>query len=115
MVHLCGVGFRPCQACGRIGILPHNGRSSMTLLYRDPLFQKHDTGHHPENAGRLRAIEARLEKAGLSARCTPGSYTPLTEEAVLKVHAPQLVQRVKRLARGGYLDGDTPVSPESFQ
>ena len=34
----------------------------MTLLYTDPLFLKHDTGQHPENAGRLRSITARLEK-----------------------------------------------------
>ena len=36
----------------------------MTLLVRDPLFQRHETGRHPESPARLRSIEARLETAG---------------------------------------------------
>ena len=46
----------------------------MTLLYTDPLFLKHDTGRHPECADRLRAITARLEKAGLDKKCRAGEY-----------------------------------------
>ena len=40
----------------------------MTLLYRDELFLRHDTGRHPERPERLRAINARLDQAGLSQR-----------------------------------------------
>jgi acetoin utilization deacetylase AcuC-like enzyme len=87
----------------------------MTLLYTDPLFLKHDTGHHPERAERLRAVAARLQKAGLIERCTAGAYTPLTEEAVTEVHSPEVVARIKRLALGGYLDTDTVVSKDSFR
>ena len=36
----------------------------MTLLIRDPLFQKHDTGEHPERPARLKAIEKRLADSG---------------------------------------------------
>ena len=54
----------------------------MTLLYTDPLFLQHDTGRHPETADRLRSVTAQLDKAGLAKRCTAGTYTPLTEEAV---------------------------------
>jgi acetoin utilization deacetylase AcuC-like enzyme len=88
----------------------------MTLLYTDPLFLKHDTGRHPESADRLRAITARLEKTGLVAKCTAGTYKPLTEEAVGKLHAPKQVTAVKQLAAhgGGRLDPDTVVSPASF-
>ena len=49
----------------------------MTLLYTDPLFLKHDTGRHPETADRLRSITKRLDKAGLIAKCTAGTYKPL--------------------------------------
>ena len=34
--------------------------TTMTLLYTDPLFLKHDTGRHPETSDRLRSITARL-------------------------------------------------------
>jgi acetoin utilization deacetylase AcuC-like enzyme len=89
----------------------------MTLLYSDPLFLKHDTGRHPEAADRLRAVTARLEKAGLIKECTAGIYQPLAEETVAQVHSPKLVQAVKQLAEhgGGRIDADTVVSPESFK
>jgi acetoin utilization deacetylase AcuC-like enzyme len=87
----------------------------MTLLYSDPLFLRHETGRHPERPERLRAITARLEKAGLVERCTAGTYRPLTETAVTEVHAPELVTWVKQMKLGGHLDPDTVVSWESFR
>src|SRR6266849_5779051 len=85
----------------------------MTLLYTDPLFLKHDTGRHPETADRLRSISARLEKAGLIKQCKAGTYKPLSEDAVAKVHAAKQVQAVKQLAEhgGGQIDADTVVRP----
>src|SRR5438876_1171791 len=87
----------------------------MTLLYRDDLFLRHETGRHPERPDRLRAIHARLDQSGLTQRCTPASYTPLAEEAVLAVHQRTVLDRAKSLAEqgGGYLDPDTVVCPES--
>jgi acetoin utilization deacetylase AcuC-like enzyme len=87
----------------------------MTLLYTDPLFLQHDTGRHPECADRLRSISIRLHRSGLAARCWPGHYNPLTEEAITEVHSPQLLARVKHLALGGYLDADTVVGPDSLR
>lgn len=90
---------------------------TMTLLYTDPLFLKHDTGRHPETSDRLRAITARLDKAGLIKKCTAGTYQPLAEETVAKLHSPKQVQSVKQLAEhgGGRIDADTIVSPDSFK
>jgi acetoin utilization deacetylase AcuC-like enzyme len=89
----------------------------MTLLFRDPLFQQHQTGQHPERPQRLRAIDERLDRAGLSARCPPGTYQPLTEEQVRRVHDIAVVAAVKEVAEegGGRLDPDTVVSPESYR
>lgn len=92
----------------------------MTLLYTDPLFLKHDTGRHPETADRLRAITRRLEKSGLIQKCRlggTGSYQPLTEEAIGKVHAAKQIQAAKQVAEhgGGKLDADTIVCPDSFK
>jgi acetoin utilization deacetylase AcuC-like enzyme len=88
----------------------------MTTLYSDPLFLKHDTGRHPETADRLRSITKRLEKSGLIEKCKGGSYKPLTEEAVGRVHAAKQIQAAKQVAEhgGGLLDADTIVSPDSF-
>jgi acetoin utilization deacetylase AcuC-like enzyme len=88
----------------------------MTLLYTDPLFLQHDTGRHVETADRLRSITARLEKTGLAKKCTAGTYKPLTEEAVAKLHTAKQIQSVKQLAEhgGGRIDADTVVSPKSF-
>jgi acetoin utilization deacetylase AcuC-like enzyme len=89
----------------------------MTLLYSGPIFLEHETGRHPETADRLRSILARLQKAGIPARCKPGRCEPLTEDAVIAVHAPAQLVRVKQLAQhgGGHLDPDTVVSKESFR
>ena len=88
----------------------------MTLLYTDPQFLQHDTGPHPETADRLRAITFRLGKTDLPARCRPGSYRPLTTEAVARIHSPRMVRAAEDTANhgGGRLDPDTVVSPASF-
>ncbi len=88
----------------------------MTLLYTDPLFLRHRTGRHPECADRLRAVTARLDAAGLPARCTPGTYTPMTEDEVRRVHEPEVVETVRAAAAagGGRIEADTVVSPDSF-
>jgi acetoin utilization deacetylase AcuC-like enzyme len=89
----------------------------MTLLYTDPLFLKHDTGMHPETAERLRSITARLEKAGLPKKCVAGTYQPLAEEKVAKVHSPMQIMRNRQLAEhgGGRADPDTVLSADSFK
>jgi acetoin utilization deacetylase AcuC-like enzyme len=89
----------------------------MTLLYSDPRFLKHDTGpHHPETAERLRAITARLDRHGLTKKCTAGAFKPLDEETVSKLHAPKMVTAAKQLAAhgGGRLDADTVLSADSY-
>jgi acetoin utilization deacetylase AcuC-like enzyme len=89
----------------------------MTLLYSDPLFQKHETGRHPESPARLASVTARLAQTGLAARCTPGTYQPLTPGQVTRVHDPYVPDQVAQLANlgGGRLDPDTVVSPASLQ
>lgn len=89
----------------------------MTILYRDPLFLEHETGRHPEQPARLRAILARLEKNALVQQCRSGPFQPLNEQAVTAVHGPLVLERVKEVVAqsGGYLDADTVVSPASLR
>jgi acetoin utilization deacetylase AcuC-like enzyme len=89
----------------------------MTLLFADPLFQRHETGRHPEKPARLIAIQNRLENAGLVALCKKGTYTPLTPDDVRAIHTSEVVAEARQLAEtgGGWLEADTFVCPESYQ
>jgi len=88
----------------------------MTLLYTDPLYLEHNTGRHPENADRLRAVTAKLDATGLAKKCTAGKFEPLAADAVARLHGKKVVEAVKTLAEhgGGRLDVDTVVSPKSY-
>jgi acetoin utilization deacetylase AcuC-like enzyme len=90
----------------------------MTLLYRDPIFLKHRTGQgHPECPERLLAISQALESAKLVERCRPGGFKPADSAELLSVHERDVIEAARQTAQegGGYLDGDTPVCPESFE
>jgi acetoin utilization deacetylase AcuC-like enzyme len=89
----------------------------MTILYTDPIFLKHDTGRHPETANRLRSITSRLKETGLEKKCKAGTYQPVTEEAVAKVHSAKQIMGIKQLAEhgGGHVDPDTVVCPDSYR
>jgi acetoin utilization deacetylase AcuC-like enzyme len=89
----------------------------MTILFADPLFQRHDTGRHPEKADRLVVVQNRLENAGLVAQCNKGTYSPLSAEAVQEIHTPEVVANARTLAEsgGGWLEADTLVCPASYE
>ena len=88
----------------------------MTLLYYDPIFLEHDTGRHPENAGRLRPLIKHLDESGLSARCQRIEWEPISKERLCRVHSAQHVDAVKAYAErgGGQIEADTVVSPKSY-
>jgi acetoin utilization deacetylase AcuC-like enzyme len=88
----------------------------MTLLHYDPLFLEHDTGRHPENAGRLRPLIKHLDASGLSARCERVAWEPVSIERLCRVHTSQHVDAVKAFAQrgGGQIEVDTVVSPKSY-
>jgi acetoin utilization deacetylase AcuC-like enzyme len=77
---------------------------------------EHDTGAHPENAGRLRAIEAELARRdwlGLDRRQAPGAE----REQLLRVHSLEHLRAIERLCAngGGMVDADTVVSEGSWE
>jgi acetoin utilization deacetylase AcuC-like enzyme len=86
------------------------------LYLRHPLSFEHETGAHPENAARLRAIEDRLQREdwhGLEVAEAPEA----TREQLERVHTAQHVESIERIcaAGGGMLDLDTVVSERSFE
>jgi acetoin utilization deacetylase AcuC-like enzyme len=88
----------------------------MTLLYNESCFLQHETGHHPENADRLRLIPDRLEQLGLSERCTRPTWEPVERADLTAIHSPDYVNEIWSLAKsgGGDIGPDTVVSPCSY-
>ena len=88
----------------------------MTLLYASPRFLDHDTGHHPENAGRLQTVAERLAATGLDQACLRPHWLPASEQSLLAVHEADYLAELARLCGngGGLLDGDTVASRDSW-
>lgn len=88
----------------------------MTLYYRHPASFEHITGSHPENASRIRAIEARLDALdwqGLDRREAPRA----TREQLERVHSAAHVDAIASLCArgGGMIDMDTVASEGSWE
>jgi acetoin utilization deacetylase AcuC-like enzyme len=88
----------------------------VTLLYYDPIFLEHDTGRHPEHAGRLRAIVERLTTARLLEQCQRPPWQPVSLERLTRVHDQPYVAAIEKYAArgGGQIEVDTVVSPQSY-
>jgi acetoin utilization deacetylase AcuC-like enzyme len=89
----------------------------MTLLYYDPAFLDHDTGHHPERPLRLTTVWSHLEKEGLVAQCTRPTWPAATGEQLARNHTQDYIESVREFATrgGGKLEADTVVSRGSYE
>jgi acetoin utilization deacetylase AcuC-like enzyme len=85
------------------------------ILY-DPLFLEHDTGRHPETAGRLLTTVELLKRRGLWDRLRHLDFAPASLEAAEAVHAPHYLSLIRHYAErgGGWLTADTPFSERSW-
>jgi len=83
----------------------------------DPIYLKHDTGQHVENAGRLEAIISHLEETGLKQQLTLIEPRAATIEEISLVHHDQYISHIQDVAQrgGGWLDADTVMSPDSYE
>jgi len=83
----------------------------------DPIYLKHDTGHHVENARRLEAITSHLEQSGLRQKLTLIKPRAATAEELALVHHKQHILNIQQVAQagGGWLDADTVMSADSYQ
>jgi acetoin utilization deacetylase AcuC-like enzyme len=93
----------------------------LPVIYSDE-FLDHNTGkYHPENPGRLTAIANALKAATFAEKIAWRSPTPALEQpslmpVLLQAHSAAYIKKVGAIAYAGgsYLDGDTPVSPRSY-
>ncbi len=85
------------------------------LIY-DPVYLKHDTGAHVENGSRLVATMEVLEESGLLKKLVRLSPRAATAEEIALAHSQDHIARVQGYSArgGGWLDGDTVASPDSF-
>ena len=87
-----------------------------TAYVYDELYLEHDTGSHPENAGRLTAIMRALAERGMLDELVQVDARDATDGELRAIHRAEYIEQVRRTAeRGGaWLDGDTYVSPRSY-
>ena len=88
-------------------------------LLRSPFFQEHETGSHPENAQRLVAIDAALDRQPWIH--DPSEVVQLTPEPaevadVERAHTKEYLRKLHQIAvaGGGMLDMDTLMSEHSY-
>ena len=79
-------------------------------------YLEHDTGMHPENAGRLRAIMKGLEDANLIDVLYPVKPIAASTGQIQLVHTSEHIRTVKDFSsKEKALDGDTPTSNRSYE
>ncbi len=96
-------------------------RPMLPVIYSDE-FLDHKTGkYHPEKPERLIAIANALKAATFADKIawrspTPASEQPSLMSSLVKAHSPVYIKKVWEIASsgGGPLDGDTPISPRSY-
>jgi acetoin utilization deacetylase AcuC-like enzyme len=86
------------------------------LYLRHPLSFEHDTGQHPENAGRIRAIEERLDSEGWQG-LEVVEAPPATVAQIERVHRRSHIESIESSSAegGGMIDADTVVSERSYE
>ena len=87
----------------------------MALYLSHPSGYDHDTGPHPENAGRLRAIDAAIAASDLDLDRVDAPRA--TRAQLERVHTAGHVDAIAELSArgGGMIDADTAVSAGSFE
>lgn len=87
----------------------------MGVIY-DPIYLKHDTGHHVEKAARLERTLEILEGEGVWERLEKVAPRAATYDELALVHDPEYIALIEARARGGggWLDADTVMSRDSF-
>ena len=82
----------------------------------DPFYLRHETEPHPENPGRLTAIQNQLESSEFYNNLIPIQPHKATEEEISLVHDSGYVESVKQSCADDVrnLDADTIISPDSY-
>jgi len=72
-----------------------------TGLYTNPIFLEHNTGQHPENANRLRAILDKLESDKLMGKFKVEAGRTATSTEIKMLHTEKLISEVETASESG--------------
>ena len=72
-----------------------------TGLYTNPIFLEHNTGQHPENANRLRAILDKLESEDLMGKFKVEAGRTATSAEIKMLHTEKLISEVETASESG--------------
>ena len=86
------------------------------LLYHSEIFEKHDTGTHPECIARIVNVNRMLEKQGWIERCTKPNWMAATLEQCKRNHTEKYLDQLHRWCEesAGRVESDTVVSSGSW-
>ncbi|MCX6012831.1 MAG: histone deacetylase [Chloroflexi bacterium] len=82
----------------------------------DPIYLTHDTNGHVENKHRLIETMEVLRQSNTIEKLTNIPARPATEDEIATVHSRVHLRQVETSSKigGGWLDGDTVTSPDSY-
>ena len=78
----------------------------MELLSHPDMARLHPTGDYPERQERLRVLQEQFEFR---------EAEPASEEDILRCHTPELLERVRGIARPTFVDPDTVASDTTYE
>ena len=81
-----------------------------------PQYLKHDTKSHPENSGRLKAIQEKIESSKIYSHLHFPEPRRATDDELAANHDMGHIDDVRNSCRNGIqnLDGDTVICPDSW-
>lgn len=99
-------------------LVPATLASVSTAYFTHQLFRNHDNGpRHPERPARLDAVEAAIQAHTWHTRLLRPEFAAADDLALLRCHPQAHIDLIRDMAAagGGVVDGDTNVSPASFE
>jgi acetoin utilization deacetylase AcuC-like enzyme len=91
-------------------------RDGFMLLYHSEIFEKHNTGNHPECVARIANVNAMLEKNGWIKQSTKPNWLAATVEQCRRNHTDSYIEQLHRWCDqgAGRVESDTVVSIGSW-
>src|SRR6185295_7168170 len=91
--------------------------SMTTAIITNPRHAAHDEPHHVEQAARFYAIESALDASDLRSQLLELQPGPATEQQILAVHTPRLLDIVRSTTAHAraWLDQDTYTTAGSYE
>ena len=88
-----------------------------TGFYTNPIYMKHDTGSHPENANRLRVIQEKIKSDGLIEKLQIQLGRSASSKEIQMLHTEKMISEIEFACNSGAKTLYTPdcvISPQTY-